>query len=132
MLRRRSPGALPQHCPCSRSSRGASRTSSLALQVHDLSVHVAASDPQLTHTDREPEASRPGAARIEVQDPMLYFLLRHVAVTVDDHPKTCRLRLQVEFSKDVQDIDRHAVYFERIRIRQFSRPGPAVDIATHG
>jgi hypothetical protein len=53
-------------------------------------------------------------------------------MTGDDDLKSRRLGLEIELRQVVQQVDGNATEFNRLSLRQFSRPCFAVDIAANG
>src|SRR5882757_9974207 len=103
----------------------------LTFDVDDFSANRTVLDYQLPHAHRQLEAPRPRAARIEIKHAMLHALRRLMAVPVDHHSESGRLRLQVEFRKNVQQVNRHALDFDNLGQRNLSRPDLAVNIPTN-
>ena len=55
-----------------------------------------------------------------------------MAVPINNHGKSCRLRFQIQFAQVVQHIDRDATNFKHIGRRNLLRPGFPIHIAANG
>src|SRR5438552_1276365 len=78
------------------------------------------------------ETPWPGAARIEIQHPVLRFHLRLVRVPDDDGMEAGGRRVDVELIQDVPDVEAMVADLHDLGFRQVSGPRTPVDVAAHG
>src|SRR3954468_24217504 len=81
-----------------------SRLSFERLQRDELGVHTPLGDSQPGQRDRQLEAPRTGAARVQIEHAVLLVEARLMAVAADHGGEAGRARLQVELVQVVQQI----------------------------
>src|ERR1700687_2482919 len=100
----------------------------LRRQLYQLCSYFSHFDDQLPHAHWQAEASRAGAAWIEIEHTVLLFYLRMMAVAIDEHAESGGFRLQVELAAIMHHIDGDAAKFKDFSFRQCARPRSSVDL----
>ena len=101
------------------------------MQLNDFRAHLSAFYCELSYAHRQLESPRPRAARIEVKNSVTRFRFRNMTMAGDHHLESRSFRLEIKLRQIVQHVDRDATKFNHCSLRQFSRPGIFVDIASH-
>ena len=102
------------------------------MSAHDcdnLGVHCSAFGDQPADGHRQFEASRSGAAGIEIENAISCLLLRHMAVAGDHNPESGRRGFEIKLRKVVQHVNADAAEFDCLGLWNSFCPCFAVDIA---
>jgi hypothetical protein len=79
--------------------------------------------------DREPEAPRPRAARIQVKHPVFRFDRRFVRMSRDDHIYSLSDRIDTKRPEIVEDIDSSRCESDKLGVGIVSRPVSNIHVA---
>ena len=84
------------------------------------------------HRDGQGEASRAGAAGVDVENSIVPVRFGLVSVAADDNVEAGDFRIEVKSFKVVQDVDRDILEFDNCGERKARGPGFAVNVAANG
>lgn len=98
---------------------------------NNFTAHAAIFDKQFAQAYRQLEASRTGAAGVEIEHSSTDFLLRNMAVAADHDGKSGGLRLDIELREIVQHMDENAGYFEHFGPGQLLCPCSFVNVPAY-
>ena len=85
-----------------------------------------------SHRDRQSQAPRPRAARIEIDHALPLGDLRIVRVAMDHDAEARSRRIEVQLSEIVQDVEEQVVDFHDFGCRELIGPDAAIDVPANG
>lgn len=101
-------------------------------ELNNFAANSSLVDDYLPNADRQLESPGPGAARIEIENSIVGFLFRKMAMAADNNRESCGFWIEVQLREIVKYIDANSFQLEHLSFRQFASPLALVDIAENG
>ena len=101
----------------------------LRRQFDQFCIHVFLFDRQPSDGHGRTEAARAGASRVEIEDAVLLFYFRMMAVAMDHNAESGGLGLEVKLGEVVQHVDQYAVRLDDFGKWQSACPWRGINVA---